>query len=312
MTKFLKILLTIIFCFVLILININSVFAVEKKTGFRIQPALIEKTLKQGEEIADQIEVTNTTDEDMLLSIFTNDFTAADEEGSVKLINPESQDPKNSLSKWISLEKKIITLSAKERKKISYKINVPGDAESGGHYAVFFFQPASHQLSQEEKQVSIVGQAGSLLFINVGGNINYSANLLDFDTNQNYYYQFNPKVDFSYRIENLGATHIQPVGEIKITDWLGSIKQTINTNNDGARILPNSVRKFSTVWQPEFAIGPYTADLQLNYGNGITINKNIIFWIIPVREISIIIIIILLVIGSRIWSKSKRIVKDKK
>ena len=102
---------------------------------------------------------------------------------------------------------------------------------------------------------------------------------------------------FTLRVENMGSVHQKPVGQIFIKNFLGRQVASVQVNADSRNVLPNSARVFRAVWQKEtvadttsefakewsnFALGPYTATVVLNYGSrGQTVTANASFWVLP-------------------------------
>jgi hypothetical protein len=54
-----------------------------------------------------------------------------------------------------------------------------------------------------------------------------------------------------YRLNNIGADRIVPLGEVTIRNIWGGVAGTLNANQSEGSVLPNSTRKFSIVWQDQ-------------------------------------------------------------
>lgn len=65
----------------------------------------------------------------------------------------------------------------------------------------------------------------------------------------------------------------------------------IPVNDTQGNVLPKSIRKFETMWENQndkFHFGPYTATLELSYGNGQeTTPQTTSFWILPWKLIAL-------------------------
>jgi hypothetical protein len=112
------------------------------------------------------------------------------------------------------------------------------------------------------------------------------------------------KVDFTVRFQNQGNVHIQPQGEIRITDMRGQQAGVININHqtEFGNVLPGDIRRWEYAWDSEIGIldmGRYRADLILGYGERAreTANQSLYFWIILFKPLAIILSLLIFFIG---------------
>lgn len=274
--------------------------------GLIVSPPLVEKSVSPGESVSDVIKVTNPTTSVLSVSVSVKDFVAKGETGDRTFINSADNTSPYVLGKWISFDDKF-TLGANESKDIEYSVNVPKDAEPGGHYAVILFSPTTNDSSTNDSSGAIImPSVGPTLLITVNGDIKYNAKIKEFSTEKNFYLESKNKINFKTRFENNGSVHVVPTGNIVIKNTLGKTVSTIDVNKEKSHVLSDSIRAFNSSWEKSYGFGLYKATLTLNYGDGKTMSGDVSFWIIPWKETAgaIIIILIFVWVLSRLeWKK---------
>jgi hypothetical protein len=301
-----------------------------------LSPPLLELGADPGSSLTSKIKVFNETRDTLSLYLSTANFTARDELGNPDFLFEE----KEGLASWIEINPGPIVLLPGEWRDVPFTINVPKEAEAGGYYAAIFFSSAPPQSSptQEGGQVAVVSKVGTLLLLKVSGEINFDNAVLEFRVlnDQKFFTQL--PVKFWYRLRNNGNLHIRPVGYIDIKNIfiLGS-RQILANPIEGA-VLPNSVRKFESVWrksefsEPQyrnffqyflekaksesknFAFGYYTATLFLTNISDNPLGK-VSFWVFPwhfLTLLAIFLIIAILILTFLIKSYNRWIIKRAK
>jgi len=274
--------------------------------GISVSPYIIEQVVKPGQVVTTTITVTNLFDQSQTLYALIKDFKARGEGGEALLLPPGSE--KSSLASWVELPKEGIHFDPKETKKIPITIRIPEKTGGGGgHFGAIVFSTTPPEVGGEGEGVyiSFVHQVGVLVFLYSPAQAIEEARIREFSTDKTIY--GTPfRVHFTIRVENLGNVHIRPYGSIQIKNMLGKDVTSLKVNEEGFAILPESIRRFDTVWEGNFGFGKYTANLVLNFGipteqGGLgirTISSQISFWIIPWKLVAIIILILIaLIIG---------------
>ncbi|NTW61549.1 hypothetical protein HGB24_02595 [Candidatus Saccharibacteria bacterium] len=285
--------------------------------GLEISPTRVELNAAKGESYIIDYKLTNVTASDLTYYNSVQDFSALDETGTPKLTLDSNSSDNISIQSWVSGLPQSVIVKAQTTLSVNLTINVPDDAEPGGHYGAIVFSGLAPEL--DSSGVGMNASAGLLLLIRVDGAINEQAILKEFftavDRSQNDFFENGP-IKFVTRIENKGNVHVKPSGNIEIKDIFGSLVASLDVNKDMSNVLPNSVRRFESNWDTYWLFGYYTANLTLGYGTqGQAIISSTNFWVIPYKLIiSVLAIIILLSLMLRrlIRVYNKRIIEKAK
>lgn len=220
-------------------------------------PPRFELFANPGDSLTELVRIRNESDFPVTYTIVVEDFSASGEEGHVVL--EEEGTETFSLASWIEPETRDIVLQPQEERSFTFSINVPRDAEPGGHYASVLFQSGSDPVPGA---ANVTQRVGTLVLLRVSGNVTEQAVIETFEAPN--YSQSGP-VPFTLRLRNDGNTHIRPQGTIIITNLFGQKVQEVPLQ--GANVLPGAIRKMDqTVWDQENIIGHFTATLVATYG----------------------------------------------
>lgn len=287
-------------------------------SAITISPPIIEFDVRPGDTIVDTIKLYNETEETKILNGAVQTFKALNETGAPSFSSVEES---TGLATWLKLDEAAITLAPAERKDILFSINIPDNAEPGGHFAGVLWTP-SETTALEGSGVGVTVKTGTLILVRVAGEISETGRLVGFTADKTSY-NYLP-ANFSIRFENLGNVHLKPVGAIEITNLLGRKVTSLPINGDLSNVLPESIRKFDATWQKtevplgasewqkereNFAWGKYTATLTLDYGvDGQKAATSLVFWVFPWRVTIFylaiaLLVILLIVLGIRSYNK---------
>ncbi|OQA03828.1 MAG: hypothetical protein BWY68_00626 [bacterium ADurb.Bin400] len=247
--------------------------------GITVTPLSFELYANPGESVIEKVRIRNEADVAGSYQIIVEDFRAVGEEGEVDLVDDQSN-TSYSLAKWVFPEPKRFTIGAGEEKEIVFTINVPKNAEPGGHYASILVKmggDSSDLAGQAGAAVST--RVGSLILLRVSGNVKEDAVVESFTTSQKRY-QGSP-VNFDLRVKNTGNNHIRPKGTIVITNMFGQKVTEVELN--GLNVLPDAIRKMETEWKfNAFLANRYTATLVATYGQqSKPLSASTSFYIVP-------------------------------
>ncbi len=281
--------LSLFFVSCLLFLVANTAFA--QAVGIKVSPLRIEKLVDPGEVLEKTIKITNVSDSSKTFYIYLKDFKAGDEIGGALLIPPGSEEG-SFLASWIKVTSEGINFAPGEEKEIPVIIEVPKEVGPGGYYGAVVFGTIPPEVMVEGGEggaaIAVGQQTGVLVLLQVSGDVIEEALIREFSTDKDFY--STPfKVNFLTRVENLGNVHIKPHGTIEIKNILGKKVATLRVNDQGANVLPNSIRRFENSWEGNFGFGRFKAILALSFGTFAheggqgrqTIYAERTFWILP-------------------------------
>lgn len=283
---------------VTLVVPIQNVFAQGAGQGLEIGPPLLDLKADPGQTLTAKIRIRNVTAEPLVARAQYEDFVSNGEDGQPKLLLDASGEASPySIKNWLSTTPNI-TLDAQEQKTVTLTITVPTDAAPGGHYGVVRFTGAPPEV--DESAVSLSASIGTLVLVNVSGDVKEEAKFAELFTSQNgkkrSTFEYGPITIIS-RIQNSGNVHFQPSGVVRVTNMFGKEVGNFQLNQNKANILPASIRKFEQTLHKKLLFGRYTVQTDLVYGaDKKIINAKHTFWVIPYKIIAGIIILTALIV----------------
>jgi hypothetical protein len=261
--------------------------------ALEIAPPVINLKADPGETLTTKVSLRGISDQTLLVRGQVNDFVAAGEDGTPKILldTEDGEDDPYSLKGWVSTLPEL-TLKPREIQDMTLTIRVPSNAAPGGYYGVVRFTATPPEL--KDTGVSLSASLGSLLFIRVNGEATEGLEIAEFATSNskdNTSLFESAPIQFVERVKNTGNTHLQPAGQITVKDMFGQKVATVNINLPPRNVLPNSIRKFeqpldSATLGDKMLFGRYTAELNITYGDSRqTLTTSIDFWVIPYKLI---------------------------
>ncbi len=270
-----------------------------------ISPPVMEIEVNPGDSVERTIEVGNEADQEKVYTVGVKKFEISGEEGQQKFISVEEGDD-FGLTSWIKYEEKEIIIPPKESKNLVFRIEVPENADPGGHYgSIYFSSGKPSEEYDENSKVGVEAQIHSLILVRVAGDIVEKADVESFGIEGDKTSASRLPVLFVWRMKNTGNVHIRTQGNIEIEDMFGNRAQLLDANPNNYRVLPGSTRRIESLWGnasdaavesgnfleeakkelDNFAIGKYSAKLDIVYGKGNAnfLSKEIIFWVFPWR-----------------------------
>lgn len=272
----------------------------ENGQALSITPPVLELQGEPGKTATATIKLTNISSGDLLIKSQINDFGAKNETGEPNIIFDYTQESSYTLHSWVVAPPPFV-LGSKQSKLVQFQVNVPADAEPGGHYAVFRFTGQAPEI--QETGVAISASIGSLVLMRIGGAIQEKASVVEYYSAtptfaKSAFFETGP-ISFVERIRNDGNIHVKPTGTIEVTDMLGRNAGTLRVNGDPANpqdpprsILPQSIRRFQETLNSKWMFGRYTAKMKLTYGaNSTPLESVTTFWVIPYKLILLVLLI---------------------
>lgn len=298
--RFVRVVLTTAFVAVSVLVSTVPLRAQSDgpAQGIQISPVLVELNADKNRSYTLTLTVTNVTAGTLDLTSEVNDFRAKDETGNPEvIIGGEPDNASYSFAQWVEPIPDI-TLKSKESRVITAEVNVPDNAEAGGHYGVIRFSGTPP--GQSPDNVSMSASVGCLVLTRVAGEINESLDLSDLFVAQNDQeggtFERGP-VNIVERITNTGNVHLKPVGNAVVKNMFGKTIASLQINNTGGNVLPDSTRRFEQTLENKNMLGRYSVEVDMAYGTtGGVLLGNTTFWVIPYKLIILLLVIIALLI----------------
>lgn len=279
--------------------------------ALEIAPPVLNLRANPGETIKASISLRDVSTSPLVVRNQINDFVAAGEDGTPKLLLEDStEESPYSLKTWIQALPQF-TLKPREVNNLPLTIRVPANAAPGGYYAVIRFTATPPGL--DGSGVSLSASLGTLVLLRVNGDAKEDLKIEQFSATKNgetkSLFESAP-ITFTTRLKNNGSSHEQPTGQIAVKDMFGNAVANVNVNLNRNNILPSSIRRFEnpldkSVIGDRFLFGRFTADLKMSYGTkGQTVTESTSFWVIPYRMIGFaILLLIILAVLLRIGIK---------
>ena len=275
----------------------------EETNTLSIYPAIIEKTLDPGSDSSQSITVYNKEEKAIGIRAYAQNFSASDEFGGMIFNNDTEKE--FSASEWLEIKNTNMVIAPKSKFDFLFTINIPKDAEPGGHYVTIFFEFVNPLESSSGSKVSVSQRVGALVFITVSGQIEEKGHVLGSNSNDKCLgvqcsfktaklREWGP-VPFEFRFENTGNVHVKVKSKIEIYNIFGM--KVGEALVEEKTVLPNSTRFFDAKWLREPLFGRYTAKLTLNYGTlNVTERAQTSFWAIPWKGILFVFILVIFII----------------
>jgi hypothetical protein len=247
--------------------------------GIQVTPVIDEFDIQPNEVITREITIDNLTRNSTTYYPLVMNFEANKETGEPVFISENERFAKYALSGWVTFRESSFVLAAGERKTISYTVNAPSDATPGGHYGAVLFSTEKPEFDENGIFVGVVGLIGTLVLATVPGDLIENLLVTSFKSPS---ILFAPPANFEVTVGNYGNVHLRPTGGITIRNWLGQQSTYLGVNDTQGAVLPESQRTFKSAWNFSWlAIGRYSANLSLSYGDGKSVAELRTFYIIP-------------------------------
>lgn len=282
----------------------------QEKLSVTLTPPLYQLTIGPGESWTSSLKVVNNNPFDVTYYAQLVDMEANGETGQsrfIPILDPQDPTLVNSqLARWIHIEQTPIFIKAGQSRNLQFTVDIPQNAEPGGHYAAILVGTQPLSTSTLGSQMKISSFVSSLLFVRVKGEVIEAGRIREFTSDRSLYQT--PKADFVLRFENTGNTHLKPEGSMTIYNMWGKERGSVKINQGAGfgNVLPQSIRRFEFSWEGEenvFDIGRYSASVTLAYGEDgrKNISATTYFWVIPLIPVSITLGILLGFVLMLVW-----------
>jgi len=254
---------------------------------FVVGPGRSELSLEPGQTTTVFISVANRISDNRSFKLEVVDVTGS-ADGSSALSLVEGERGPYSVIDYISFPEDTITLKLGDRARIPVTVSVPPDAEPGGYYGSILVSTV--QIGQEATDTAlprnpIIARVGSHVFLTVGGVQEYEGETIALATIPDTSWYTEGPINLGISYENTGSVHLNPYGEMTITNILG--EQVGYVELEPWFVLPKSLRTREITWDREFLFGRYTVEANVNRGyDDIIDTVSTSFWVIPYQFIA--------------------------
>ncbi len=272
---------------------------------FVVGPGKIEIEVKPGETVVTEISLANRISDNRTFELSVEDIEGStDASQSVRLLG-EAKGP-YTLKDYISFPKNTITLKLGERARIPVTITVPENASPGGLYGSVLISTV--QVNDKQPAGStrspVIARIGTLFFVTVPGEVTKSGETKELALKNNKLWYERGPIDFSVLYENTGSMHLNPYGELRITNLFGEEVGFVEL--DPWFSLPRSLRTREVKWDRELLFGRYEATVNVNRGyDDIVDTKSVVFWVLPWKIVaSVFSIVFIVLFGFRLFFRN--------
>ncbi len=269
--------------------------------GFAISPPSLEISANPGQSVTGSFKIINLTGSPLVLAADRNNFVAKGEEGQVDLT---TNNDLYSLAPWFSATPDVINVPAKGTQSVSFKIDIPLNAEPGGRYGSLVFHTLETTLPSGQSGAAVKQQLGALIFLRIAGNANERVEIASFKT-EKAFYEIGP-IKFETRIKDTGNVHAKPTGTITVKNLLGMKVATVKL--EPKNVIPGAIRRTETTLNKKWMFGFYKATLVLNNGDKQQLTAETSFTVVPYKLL-IIAASLLVVLYFLLWRNRKRFKK---
>jgi len=265
---------------------------------FVVGPGRTEISLAPGETIIQNISVTNRISDNRLFELVVEDITGSADGSSAVRSTGDERGP-YSIIDYISFQSDTFTLALGERAQIPIMVSVPEDAEPGGYYGSVLISTVQkgEQGETSAPRSPLIARVGSLFFLTIEGDVETEGEVLSLDTlADNKWFQSGP-IDLGVVYENSGSIHLNPYGEISITNMFG--EEVGYVQLEPWFVLPKSLRIREVTWDREFLLGRYSATAKINRGYDNLVDEvSVTFWVLPWKVVGTIFVGVFIVLFS--------------
>lgn len=265
-------------------------------------PPRLELEALPGATVQETLRVRNETDTDQAFLVAVTDFIVSDNQGTPLPVN-ETVSGRWSLASWITVSPKQVLVPAGQTAAVDLVISLPQNALAGGHYAMVTYSPVTDS-QLNGSGAAINPQVGSLVYLKVIGDVTEAVNLKEFKVDQ-FFKHYGP-TRIAAEIENLGDIHVRPSGKLTVTNWLRD--EVYSADLEELNIFPFAARVYDWTFPGKWHLGRFAARLTAAAGDSnIPLTGLIYFWIVPVKELSLIAAALVLIITLIIIIKKRRL-----
>ena len=274
------------FILISLILGLNLVMAQQPvSTHLAVSPEKFELKLQRGQHLEDEIIIFNKSNVALPIEARVLNFTAEEQTGTIQFYGGDAEgqgidDISFNPRKWITLKNPNFILVPGENEKVNVSIDIPQNAEPGGHYAVILFEPRLPSFYFEEGQPRAIPVIGVLFLFSVEieglNRIGEQMTVVEFAIPEKFHLKKlegllanlsgvisearaagkesmtiveTGNLPFTLRIRNNDIYHIKPEGKLEIFNSSG--KKVGEAEIKKTTILPGKTRNFPVEFKAE-------------------------------------------------------------
>ncbi len=258
--------------------------------GIQISPLTFNMEIPQSGTGQGKIIVTNQNDDTLNYVIEVENFAGVTDDGSVAFAGKEEEGAVTTLADWFTFDSpKEGEIAPHKDKEIGFTINMPVDAEPGGHYAAVF----AREVRKNPDGKTIMGVAsrvGVLVLVSVPGETKKSAEITEFTYPK---FVWRGPNNLSMKVSNTGTVHYDSKGSVELKNLFGNLTSIdMGTHT----IIPKNARNYNGTWLSKYPFGYYQVTAKAQDGNGNFLTTSGVIWAIPLMIVIPVIIGLILLI----------------
>lgn len=263
-------------------------FKVEQLSGtvdqgdFVVGPGRAEIEVLPGQTVVFEISVANRISDDRRFELVVEDVSGSEDASRAVVFLGDAKGPQ-TVKDYISFPESSFTLDLGERARIPVTVSIPADAEPGGYYGGVLVSTIKDDGVDEgagSARSPIIARIGTLFFITVPGEVVKGGETKDVSlARPSWWYEKGP-IEMRVLYENTGSVHVNPYGEMRITNLFGEEVGFIEL--EPWFVLPKSLRTRDISWNRELLFGRYTVTTSINRGYDDIVDEfTLSFWVLP-------------------------------
>lgn len=216
--------------------NTSSVLA----SGLKISPLIYRDSLQKNEKQKGHIDISNTSDSEVVVKAEVNGFKQIDQEGTLEFF----EEPK--YVSGITFDHDSFTLGPREALRLYFLLDA-NTLPSGGVYAALFFNIEPNEVTPGQTSLQPITRVGSLLIIDNGGDGKAKASITDLNAS---FFQFGSGLRANVAVSNKkgdGVIAGFPRIATSVFPFGGSKK-----DSEGSMVMPGATRKFEVKHEGTF------------------------------------------------------------
>jgi len=232
---------------------------------FVVSPGKVEVTLAPGASQTIELRIANRTGQTREYTLTSEDIAGSEDGEHAVMLLGESES--STIGAYLTLPTEAVSVPHGAVVRVPVMVTVPNGAAPGGVYGSVLVATGGGAAAPEYAAAAspLIARIGTLFFITVEGEAVEGGMLKDFSTipPQQSVFSGGP-LRFSLAYENTGSVHLNPYGEVRVTDMFG--KEVAFMPLEPWFALPQSLRLREIEWDGGFLFGRYTVTANINRG----------------------------------------------